>query len=384
MKEYNKLYKIDSNGNTRVWWMESDGNKHRVHSGVLNGEIVTSEWTVTEGKNVGKKNQTTPEEQCSVEVAALYKKKLAQGNYKDSLDTESLESDNYIKPMLAKKYGEDYTPTESDYAKGIIWSQPKLDGTRNIALKTGLWSRQGKPIVSAPHIQEALTPLYEKYPGLILDGELYSDKLSQDFNTIISLVRKAKPEEADLEESKKAIQYHLYDVVAAPNQNLNSYASRYEFLHKLVNEELKHPSIVLVEATKVTSKEHLDELFQKCIEFGYEGQMIRLSTTNYENKRSKQLLKRKEFEEEEFEIVGIETGEGNRSGMAGKIFCKTKTGSTFGSGIRGDREFYRLLLQNKQDYIGTLASIRFQNYTPDGIPRFPVAVKFWGNKTREY
>jgi DNA ligase-1 len=198
------------------------------------------------------------------------------------------------------------------------------------------------------------------------------------------LVRKAKPEESDLEESKKAIQYHLYDVVAAPNQNLNSYASRYEFLHKLVNEELKHPSIVLVEATKVTSKEHLDELFQKCIEFGYEGQMIRLSTTNYENKRSKQLLKRKEFEEEEFEIVGIETGEGNRSGMAGKIFCKTKTGSTFGSGIRGDREFYRLLLQNKQDYIGTLASIRFQNYTPDGIPRFPVAVKFWGNKTREY
>lgn len=128
MKEHNKLYKIDSNGNTRVWWMESDGNKHRVNSGVLNGEIVTSEWTVTEGKNVGKKNQTTPEEQCSVEVAALYKKKLAQGNYKDSLDTESLESDNYIKPMLAKKYGEDYTPTESDYAKGIVWSQPKLDG----------------------------------------------------------------------------------------------------------------------------------------------------------------------------------------------------------------------------------------------------------------
>jgi DNA ligase-1 len=128
----------------------------------------------------------------------------------------------------------------------------------------------------------------------------------------------------------------------------------------------------------------LDELFQVYLEMGYEGQMVRLSTTPYENKRTKQLLKRKEFEEEEFLIHDIEEGTGNRSGMAGTIYLKKQDGAVFGSGVRGNRDSYRELLQNKTKYIGTLASVRFQNYTPDGVPRFPVVVKFWMSSKREY
>lgn len=122
--KHKELYKKDSNQNTRIWWMESEKDKFRTHSGVYGGEIVVSEWTVCEPKNIGKKNETSAEEQCLLEVAANYKKKLAQGNYKETLDEESLNQDNYIKPMLAKEYGEDYEYTEGS----TVFSQPKLDG----------------------------------------------------------------------------------------------------------------------------------------------------------------------------------------------------------------------------------------------------------------
>ena len=125
-------------------------------------------------------------------------------------------------------------------------------------------------------------------------------------------------------------------------------------------------------------------MFQEAMEQGYEGQIIRINSKLYENKRTKQLIKRKEFKEEEFKIVDIVEGEGNRSGMAGNILVEMSDGKKFGSGIQGDREFYRKLLKEKDSYIGTQVSIKYQNLTPDGIPRFPVAVKFWNSKTREF
>jgi ATP-dependent DNA ligase len=185
--------------------MESEGNKFRTHSGVHGGEIVVSEWTVCESKNIGKKNETTEEEQCLLEVAANYKKKLAQGNYKESLDEETLNQDNFIKPMLAKEYGEDY-----EYIEGTtVFSQAKFDGLRCIVTSKGLFSRQGKPVISAPHILKELEPIFKEYPNLVLDGELYSDRLSDNFNEIISLARKSKPEPEDLLKSKDYIQYWI-------------------------------------------------------------------------------------------------------------------------------------------------------------------------------
>jgi DNA ligase-1 len=383
--EFQKLYKQTATGATQVWFQEINpvGDSFRTVSGQLNGKLVYSEWTVCTAKNIGKANGTTPQQQCQLEVEANYKKKLAQGNYKDSLDEDSLSQDNYVKPMLAKKFGEDYTPTSVDYTKGLVYSQPKLDGIRCIATQQGLFSRQGKSIVSAPHIHEALKPLFDKYPGLVFDGELYTDKLVNDFNKIISLTRKTKPTVEDLKESRELIQYHVYDLVAAQKTTKASFADRYEFLDGLIA-ELNSDYVALVETKKVRDTRDLDELFQVYLEMGYEGQMVRLSTTPYENKRTKQLLKRKEFEEEEFLIHDIEEGTGNRSGMAGTIYLKKQDGAVFGSGVRGNRDSYRELLQNKTKYIGTLASVRFQNYTPDGVPRFPVVVKFWMSSKREY
>ena len=376
MTKHPTLYKKTSTGATQIWYQEisEDGISFRTVSGQIDGKKVESAFTKCEPKNVGKANETTAQQQCLLEVQANYKKKLAQGNYKDSLDQEALDKDNYFKPMLAKTYIEDgylYSPGDD------VYSQPKLDGVRCIARREGLFSRQGKPILSAPHILEELNQVFDKYPDLILDGELYSDKLSDNFNEIISLARQAKPTEEDFAKSKEKLQYWVYDVCMD-----KQYKERFAFLE---NELPENNVIKLVEAIKVESKEHLDVLYARYMQEGYEGQMIRLNNKGYENKRAKQLQKRKEFKDEEFEIVDIVEGLGNWSGYAKSVIFKLNDGTerTSDSGIRGNQAFTKDLLVNKFTYIGTLVTIRYQNMTPDGKPRFAVATQFHGTKERE-
>jgi DNA ligase-1 len=378
MAKHKEIYKKDSNGNTRVWWLESEDDKFRVHSGVLNGQIVVSGWTVCEPKNTGKKNATTAEQQCLVEVEANYKKKLAQGNYKESPDTVTLNEDNFFKPMLAKEYGEDGT-----YVSGsTVYSQAKLDGLRCIATIEGLFSRQGKPIVSVPHVHRALQTLFQRDPDLILDGELYSDRLSDNFNEIISLARKSKPTNEDFKKSEEMIGYWVYDVPSCEG----GFEKRIQKLYELItiNSAIYPGAICVVETHEVKNQNELDELYAKYMSQGYEGQMIRTLGKDYENKRTKQLLKRKEFKDEEFEILSVEEGLGNWAGYAKTITVKHNDGSdrVFGSGVAGTQEFTKALLAERDALVGTMVTIKYQNLTPEGIPRFPVAVKFWKTQKR--
>ena len=82
-------------------------------------------------------------------------------------------------------------------------------------------------------------------------------------------------------------------------------------------------------------------------------------------------------QDEEFEIVDIIEGDGNRSGMFGYAILRDKNGKTFRSSSRGNHEFYSRILKDKATLIGKSVTVRFQNYTPDEkIPRFPVIVNW--------
>ncbi len=92
----------------------------------------------------------------------------------------------------------------------------------------------------------------------------------------------------------------------------------------------------------------------------------------YEFKRSNTLLKRKEFEDAEYEILDVLEGDGNRSNMAGAMTFVNDLGHPFKSNIKGDRAYLRELWINKRNYIGKLATVRYFNLTPEKqLPRFP-------------
>ena len=172
------IYKKTKTGATQEWTIEVVGNKYRTHSGQVGGIITTNEWTIVYGKNTGKLNETTDKEQTMKEAVAKRTKKLESGYFEN---IKHINKTQYFEPMLASKWED-----SKDKITYPIFSQPKLDGIRCIVTKDGMFSRNGKPIISAPHIRESLSELYETYPNLILDGELYADKFANDFNKIVS------------------------------------------------------------------------------------------------------------------------------------------------------------------------------------------------------
>ncbi len=360
------LYKKSKLGKIQIWSIQVDSGKFCTHEGFVGGQITQSEWTVCKGKNIGRSNETTPKQQAEKEVEAKIVKKKEQGYTEEQSQVN--EAAKKISPMLAHKWGDYKDKLKDEY----LLCQPKLDGIRCIATKEGLFTRSGKLITSVPHIQKQVRTILDLLPeGTKIDGELYNHNLKDDFNEIISIVRKTKLTEDDLQKSEAIIEYHIYDI-DIPNA---TFIERYNLLKEtFTGKPLSHIKLVGTVHIGVLKEDALDSLYAKYLSQGYEGQMVRLGNSQYENSRSKNLLKRKEFIDEEFEILDIIEGEGGRSKMMGRVRFKLKGKKTFDSNARGTFEYFKELLVNKEKYIGRIATVRYQNRTPDGVPRFPVMI----------
>jgi len=359
------IYKKTKGGKIQEWTIEVKGNQYRTISGHTDSDNkITNEWTDCNVKNAGRANATTAQEQALKEAEAKRKKKLESGYFENVKDINKTQ---YFEPMLAHKY-------EDHNINYPVFSQPKLDGIRCIVTKDGMFSRNGKAIISAPHIRENLEKFFKDYPNAILDGELYCDKFANDFNKICSLVKRSKPTDEELEESADHIEYWVYDAprIGILDQS-DSFYRRYELFSDALTKR-KYISIVVVTTLKVNNEKELTQAYEMYVEQGYEGQMVRLDRT-YENKRSKHLLKRKEFMDEEFEIKQVVEGEGNRKGTAGYMVFENKDGRLFKSNIKGDFTYLAQLLKDRNKLVGKQATIKFFNYTPDNVPRFPYVIK---------
>ena len=357
------LYKRSTTGKINEWTIDVEANRYRTCSGYTDGVKTVSEWTVCTGKNIGKKNETTPELQTLAEATALWTKKRDLGSFPN---IDDIDTPVFFKPMLAHSY---------DDFKGKltfpVHSQPKLDGIRCIVNSNGMWTRNGKRLISAPHIFAEMEHLFEKDPDLVFDGELYADKFANDFNAICSLVKKTKPTWDDLFKSSESIQYHIYDFPSHPG----TFIERYNALTNLRYKELDlYSQIVVVETHTANNEAELMALYEEYVTDGYEGQMIRLDA-KYENKRSKSLLKHKSFIDTEYTILGVEEGTGNKAGMVGSFLYQTPEGKQFNAAPKFSWDECIAMWEHKDELIGKSATVKYFNLTPDGIPRFPYTIK---------
>ena len=386
------LYKRTTTGATQSWEIEIEENKFRTISGQLDGKKITNNWTTCEGKNVGKKNETSGAEQALKEAEAKHQKKRDKG-YR--VDVDNIDKKKFYEPMLAQDFKNKNRQKEVMFEideEGIgapVFSQPKLDGIRCLAMREGLFTRTGKEITAVPHIHEALEPFFEKYPNAVLDGELYNHAYKDDFNKIIHLVRKQNLTEEHLAESAEMIQYWVYDAPVIGNATVGDkcwtekdlFSDRTSVLDAqfanlgllTLEERGETQSIVIVETIEIHGREQLDRCYEDYVEAGYEGQMIRLDGP-YENKRSSRLLKRKEFIDEEYEILGYDEGTGNREGTIKHFKFKNKDGREFNSNVKGTFEYMAELLERGDELVGKMATIKYFNLTPDGVPRFPYVI----------
>jgi len=394
---YDMCYKVDSKSKVRIWYIEQQDDKYRTWDGTQGGKIKCSEWRIAFPTNLGRSNERDGSAQAAFEIEALYKKKCEK-DYHTSIESAKTGGSHIFEAMLAEKY--DAKNFQSGFA------QPKLDGFRCIANKDGLWSRSGKPFVSSPHIMEALAPLFAEDPDLIFDGELYNHELRDNFNEIASLIgvksdKKLTPEHYT--KTRAMVQYHIYDV---PSHSGN-FAERDAYLESLfLDEEDPCPKCLrLVSTQAVFTADSFDQCHGEWLEAGYEGSMWR-NNTKYENRRTKNLLKRKDFLDEEFEMIKTEEGQGNWAGAAKSVFFKVPGAAiNFGdlfynpgsdemlqysstvvpsegsvrvakAGIKGSYERGVELLTETHKIV----TIKFFERTPDGVPRFGVATMFHGLK----
>jgi len=370
------LYKRTATGATQTWRIEVQDDKYRTTSGQIDGIKTTNKWTSCKGKNAGKANATTDAEQAFKEAEAKHQKKLER-DYNLSID--EIDEKQFYDPMLAQDFknkNRNKDVYDSLQSETKVFSQPKLDGIRCIATKDGLFTRNGKEITAVPHIAKELQKLFVEYPDAVLDGELYNHAYKDDFNKIVHLVRKQNLTKEHLVESEKMIQYHIYDVPqigTLDEQSLYSY--RIGMLKTQgVPKKLRWSSaIAIVDTTLVKDEKHLDELYSDYTLAGYEGQMVRIDGP-YENKRSAKLLKRKDFIDEEYTILGYDEGNGNRTGTIRNFLFKNKNGKEFTSNIKGTFEYLTELLHKAEGLIGKKATVKYFNLTPDGVPRFPIVI----------
>jgi DNA ligase-1 len=350
------LYSLATNGKIKTLTVEIHTDSYRTITGYLDGIKTTSAF-----KTCKAKSYCTASEQASKEAHAFYSKKIAM-DWFDSIDDIQIKT--FFSPMLAKDWED-----EKDKVKYPILSNPKLDGVRCLISINGMFSRNGKKIISAPHIFESLLPIFDEHPTLILDGELYCDKLADDFNKIISCVRKTKPTSDDLVESEKYIEYWIYDYI---DSNF-MYSHRCKALQSIYNvNECKY--IKLVPVFELQNEQEVNDKFEEYISQGFEGQILRIPNSFYECKRSKNLLKHKSFKTDEFIILSVNEGIGKLSNKAGTMSFKTKEGVLFESAINGSHEFLEDLWNKRDELINKEATVRYFNSTSDGSLRFPKVV----------
>jgi len=364
------LYKMDSKGKIRVltvsYGSDERGSFYEQEHGLLDGKLQTSR-TYVAGKNAGKANATTDEEQAEKEAESKRAKKRDRGGY-----SESIPEDKPMMPMLALTHDK-----HGHKIKYPAYVQPKLDGIRcfvhvdgeNVTLK----SRTGKEFTSLGHIVDAVRELVsvmgKSVGSFILDGELYNHQFKEDFQGLVSAIKRDKPSE-----NTHLVEFHCYDYVAEDR----------DFKDRI--DELYHMDQWLSEVTTIQivqtfSVENVDEVVEQnslWLEDGYEGSMIRNSKGGYQpNRRSPDLQKYKSFLDAEFEIVDAVENKGKMEGQC-TFRCKTEDGTEFGVKPMGDeaqREKYWIDFQAGK-LTGKMLTVKFFEWTTseNPVPRFPVGV----------
>jgi DNA ligase-1 len=399
---FDTLYSKKSSNKILEWNITVSGTKNNATIttiyGDLNGKKIKTNQLITIGKNIGKKNETTPFEQAVKEATSKWSNKMRSNGYikelhilqddnekiikSDKISTKNNNNDkksiknekstkiqdvsntdfSKIRPMLAHPYNK-----AKRHIKYPCLVQPKLDGIRCIAFNLNgeiiLMSRTGKHFPHLNHIRDALSEI--KFNGFF-DGELFTRNL--EFQEISGIVRKEKIKESDVNKSL-LIEYHIYDVYNFDEIDM-PFNERFNLID---NMNFKSKSLVKVKTFICSLEEDMLEKYDDFIKDNYEGIMIRNYNGLYKLKyRSNDLIKLKPFQDSEYKIVNFKDGVGKESGCVIWI-CDNGNGDLFSVRPQGTVEERQELFKNAEKYIGKMLSVRYQELI-NNIPRFGIGI----------
>jgi DNA ligase-1 len=341
------LYKKAADGSIRLWTISIDDDELVIHHGIKNGVLQEKREEIL----IGKGGRSVYQQKLS-RFNSRINKQLLKG-YKETLEEAVNNKSNamgLVQPMLA---------TPIDKVKKINYDgahvQYKYDGNRCLITKQGseiiAYSRRGKLITSIEHITSKL----DIPDGVTLDGELYIH--GKKLQNIRSLIARKQSESISL-------RYHVYDIIRE-----STYSER---LRELLSLKLPY-SVEVVPTIKLNEPDQLDNMRHAAIKEGYEGLILRLEGTGYEaDKRSKSLLKLKEFQDDEFEVINIYMSDK----YVPMATCLAKNNKTFDVVLPGSFNEKEIAYRSRSFYLQQLLTIEYSQLTADGIPFHGIA-KAW-------
>ena len=360
--ETQTVYKKTSTGKIQQWraWVEKTATGYllKVESGQTDGKLKQTAGQVID---VGKQKRTA-QEQAIFESNSKLKKKRDEA-YFDTI--EEAQTQVKLLPMLAHPFNK--RKHNINYPAFV---QRKFDGVRCLAVLKGkevtLMSRKGKEFPHLEHIKKDVLA-NNTDQSLILDGELYSDTLT--FQELVGLVKRVTLKPGN-DEQMLQVSLRVYDCVHLMKASAD-FTERYDLITKVTDGA---EYLTLVENITVNNESEIHQAQARFVEEGYEGAMVRNQKGAYAiGKRSADLQKVKTFLDGEYKIVGFTEATGNDAGTV--IWeCETPKGQTFRVRPRGPHEFRAELFQNGNRYIGMQLTVRYQELTDDGVPRFPVGI----------
>jgi len=360
---YKKIYKKDTKGNLRFLEVSTFEDLLSQTSGIEGTISPLTHRKFCKGKNIGKSNETSPDEQAILEGEAIVRDKLTKGYFETIYEVEQKE---VIMPMLAHDY---FKYTHKVNWKENWFVQPKFDGMRCLAFVKAngdvkLMSRAGKEITTMNHIKAELSKIKI---DIILDGELYVH--GENFQKNMKYIKKYVPGLSE------RIDFHIYDTI-----NENVFMKRSEEVANVLRSGIEFKSLKLVMTCVCLDFESLVMHHKNFLKQGYEGTMLRKRSSLYKvNGRSQDLLKYKDFKDLALPILDIIPDEVD-STMGSPVYnwpgaSGHKLGENIlGSGIRANHTERREMLKNKQNYIGKIYEVRFFEYSDKGVPRFPITI----------
>lgn len=381
------LYAQASDGKTVLEWdIEVEGNKFRTISGQRGGNKVTSAWTICESKNVGKRHQTTPEQQAEAEATSKWKDKLKTGGYWEDIK-DIAKGYRFIKPMLAWPLISEKTKKKKDgtaemvtidrtdklHFPGLMVDR-KYNGMRQVTSEAGPFTREGEPILSAPHVADSVAHLFVQFPKLVLDGELYNHDYRHKLNEMMKIVRKSAVHELTpelLAKSESIVKYYVYDAYGFTVDGVEITENtpckkRRDALTKLLK-GVKY--IVPVPYFIANTLDEAYALYNQFVDDGYEGAILRNADAPYQHERTDDLIKLKPFDDMEVLIVDIiDPGSGNYGGTGKTALVRMANGKEFTASFKGDIATLKKILIEKDKWIGQTVTMSYTGWTGLGTP----------------
>ena len=378
IKTFRSLYGTDLKNKIKMWSIKVE--KYKDHSvmkyqyGYIDGKQTECNQIVSQGKNIGKQNETTHFEQAISEAQSKWNKKKDSGYVIDLKQLQKtstkencsikVEDQKIIYPMLAQDLNK--------HKQKLVFPayiQPKLDGYRMIFNSKNMScnSRQGKEfsIIKTTRLYKELQQISEE---IILDGELY---LHGGIFENLGILRKKTLNQND-KQYLEQIEYHVYDIVL----DKQNFQSRLTVLTNLIK-RYNFIKIKLVETSLVNDQKEIDEYHRNFIKSGFEGSILRNKSGFYKCKsRSMDLLKYKDFQDDEFEIVDYTYEMDTNKDPIDLIvwICKTRNGDLFNvrpGGTKTERQELYKQCQTNFIYKGKNLQVKYFELTERGIPRFP-------------